>query len=544
MIDELHAFAGDDRGWHLLAVMERITRLAGREIQRIGLSATVGNPEGLLGWLAGHCEGQRELVIIRPPANAPAPEIQIDFVGSIENAAVVIAALYGGQKRLVFCDSRNRVEQLALHLRAAGVETYVSHSSLSADERKRAELAFAEGGSCVIVATSTLELGIDVGDLDRVIQIDSPSTVASFLQRIGRTGRRAGSSRNCLFLALTEESLRQSVALVRLWQTGYVEPVQPPPQPVHLFTQQLIALLLQERTLPKHDWRTWIGRLPPFREIPEDSLASIIQHLVAEGYIFEDQDMWMIGPLAESELGRRHFSDLVSVFTSPPLFEVWNGRQHVGNVEETALQRDEGQSAIISLGGRAWKVTDINWKKRRLEVAPEPGAAKTRWMGAARSLRFELCQMIKTVLAEETTYSFLSKRARASLEQARNEYAWIKLKAPLLRIRDDKVVEWWTFAGRNVNLWICDVAREQLHLHASADDLRVRIEASMDRTEELIRLLQTRPSAAPTGESFVAKFSDILPEVERSVLIQSRAYRTEDLDKFISGLTSSLSAAS
>jgi ATP-dependent Lhr-like helicase len=536
VIDELHAFAGDDRGWHLLSVLERITRLAGREIQRIGLSATVGNPDGLLTWFAGHCEGRRELVQILPTANSTQPEVQVDFVGSVENAARVIASLHVGQKRLVFCDSRNRVEQLALELRSAGIETYVSHSSLSADERRRAELAFAEGGSCVIVATSTLELGIDVGDLDRVIQIDAPATVASFLQRIGRTGRRPGTSRNCLFLALTGESLRQSIALVRLWQTGYVEPVQPPPKPVHLLAQQLIALILQERMLGKLDWRLWIGRLPAFSEIPELELAAILQHLISAGYIHEDQDMWMIGPQAESELGRRHFSELVSVFTSPPLFEVWNARQHVGNVEETALHHDPDQPAVISLGGRAWRVTEIDWRKRRLEVVPEPGTARTRWVGSARATRYELCQMIRTVLREDVAYDFLSRRAGNGLEEARDEFDWVRMNEPLLRPRESGAVEWWTFAGRNVNQWICDVARDRFEIHASADDLKVKLETSVERVLELIALLRTAPTATPTGESFVAKFSDLLPDAERESLVLCRAYRRPDLDKFVGSL--------
>ena len=99
--------------------------------------------------------------------------------------------LHEGEKRLVFCDSRSRVEQLALLLREQGVETFVSHSSLGLDDRRQAEQAFAQRQNCVIVATSSLELGLDVGDLDRVIQIDAPPTVSSFLQRMGRTGRRA-----------------------------------------------------------------------------------------------------------------------------------------------------------------------------------------------------------------------------------------------------------------------------------------------------------------------------------------------------------------
>ena len=129
---------------------------------------------------------------------------KLDYVGSLENAAKVIAALHRGEKRLVFCESRRQVEKLGESLRAKGVTTFLSHASLSVAERRRSEEAFAEARDCVIVSTSTLELGIDVGDLDRVIQIDVPGTVASFLQRLGRTGRRARSTRNCLFLTLDE----------------------------------------------------------------------------------------------------------------------------------------------------------------------------------------------------------------------------------------------------------------------------------------------------------------------------------------------------
>src|SRR6185503_11333354 len=134
------------------------------------------------------------------------------------NAATVIAALHRGEKRLVFCDSGARVEQLAAELRMRRVETFVSHSSLGLDERRQAERAFAQGRDCVIVATSALELGIDVGDLDRVIQIDAPGAVSSFLQRMGRTGRRTGMARNCLFLATTETSLLIAIAIVSLWK--------------------------------------------------------------------------------------------------------------------------------------------------------------------------------------------------------------------------------------------------------------------------------------------------------------------------------------
>jgi ATP-dependent Lhr-like helicase len=115
-----------------------------------------------------------------------------------------------------------------------GVATFVSHSSLGLDERRQAERAFAGGRDCVIVATSALELGIDVGDLDRVIQIDAPPTVSSFLQRMCRTGRRHGTTRNCLLLATSDEGLLRAAGLIELWRSGFVEPAIPSPSPLHI----------------------------------------------------------------------------------------------------------------------------------------------------------------------------------------------------------------------------------------------------------------------------------------------------------------------
>ena len=219
IVDEVHAFAAADRGWHVLAVLERLTRIAGRELQRIGLSATVGNPERLLAWMTATCHAPAS--VIDPPAAAIAePDVTLDYVGSLDNAATVISRLHAGEKRLVFVDSRRRAEELAAGLHTRDIATFVSHGSLGREERHRAETAFAEADNCVIVATSTLELGIDVGDLDRVIQIDSPATVAGFLQRIGRTGRRPGTSRNALFLATGKDALLQSAGVLRLWADG------------------------------------------------------------------------------------------------------------------------------------------------------------------------------------------------------------------------------------------------------------------------------------------------------------------------------------
>jgi ATP-dependent Lhr-like helicase len=308
-------------------------------------------------------------------------DVQLDYVGSLQNAAVVISRLHRGEKRLVFCDSRARVEELGNELRRLGISTFLSHSSLSAEERRSAERAFAEAQDCVIVTTSTLELGIDVGDLDRVIQIDAPYSVASFLQRLGCTGRRQGSVRNCLFLATNDASLLRSGALLALWGAGFVEPVVPPVRPLHLFVQQLMALALQESGIGIRDWRRWIARLPPFSDIPDSDVDILIHHLLEENILFFDGARVSFGDQGEALHGRRHFLDLVSVFTSPPLFTIFHGRTELGTVHQIAFLHHRSEApAILLLGGRSWTVTSLEWPKRLAYVVPGEERGKSRWL--------------------------------------------------------------------------------------------------------------------------------------------------------------------
>ena len=155
--------------------------------------------------------------------------------------------------------------------------------------RHQAEDAFANRDDCVIVATSVLELWIDVGGLDRVIQIDSPPTVSSFLQRMGRTGRRSDSTRNCLFLATRDETLLQAAGIIDLWESGFVEPTQPPVEPYHVLAQQLMALVLQEGGIGRRTWFEWVGKVPAFSKMPVEQVESVVQWMLDHEMLWEDR---------------------------------------------------------------------------------------------------------------------------------------------------------------------------------------------------------------------------------------------------------------
>jgi ATP-dependent Lhr-like helicase len=492
VVDEVHAFAGDDRGWHLLAVLERLTHLIGRPVQRVGLSATVGNPSRLLTWLQGSGAGTRsasvvapDLPVLVPGQSAPAVppgEIELDYVGSLPNAAKIIAGLHAGEKRLIFCESLQAVEELGSLLRGKGITTFLSHASLSADERRRSEEAFAEARDCVIVSTSTLELGIDVGDLDRVIQIDTPATVASFLQRLGRTGRRPGSTRNCLFLTRDGDALLEAAALLLLWGRGWVEPVIAPSEPRHIAAQQILALCLQERRAGDQTWSQWWNGLAPF----DRSADPILRHLIDQGYLDSDGGMVFIGPEAERRFGHRHFMTMTAVFTGAPEFTVLVGREELGRVDPALLTEEVQGDRRLLLNGRSWRVTYIDWRRRRCFVEPADGGGKARWTtGGWSGLGFELTRAMRQVLLGADPPVKLTRRAVDRLAQMREDECSLVHPGGSVILRDHRGddLRWWTWAGFRANATLAATLTEVVDPIQRFDDRHIRLRENVTPTE-------------------------------------------------------------
>ncbi|WP_262103919.1 DEAD/DEAH box helicase [Arthrobacter sp. Marseille-P9274] len=524
VIDEVHAFAGDDRGWHLLAVLERIQRLADKPLQRIGLSATLGNPDSILRWLQGSGvdNGRPSRVIVEDPiASALMPEIVLDYVGTLDNAAEVISRLHRGEKRLAFCSSRSDAEELAYALRQRNVTTFVSHASLSADERRISESAFAESRDCVIVSTSTMELGIDVGDLDRVIQIDSTWTVSSFLQRLGRTGRRTGTTRNTLFLTTTHESLLRAAAILHLWSQGFVEPVLPPPSPNHIAAQQLLALALQESQVGANRWAQWWGSLPVMEQATE-----ILEYLRSAGYLETDGGMLFIGPEAEKKFGRRHFMDVLSAFTAAPELRVIAGQREIGSVSPLTLaQRNtNGEGLKLLLSGRSWCVEAVEWDKHIVRVSELKEKGRSKWESDPVPQSFELMQAMRKVLLGATPDIQLSKRAVQHLAEIRDEGSNSVDEAGIVVERGDKEQRVWTWAGLKANLTILAALNIE---DCKADNSKIRLPSWVPLDQ--VRAASSRvhdafPAIAPDAVEGL-KFSAALP---LDLAVRTLSIRTKD----------------
>lgn len=526
IVDELHAFARDDRGWHLLSVLARVTRLAGRELQRIGLSATVGNPKELLQWLVSGstCPAQ----VVQPPdAATKESQVQLDFVGSLQNAAIVISRMHRGEKRLVFVDSRARAEELGTELRQLETKTFVTHSSLSRDQRKLAERAFASEADCVIVATSVLELGVDVGDLDRVIQIDAPSTVASFLQRMGRTGRRDDTERNCLFLATHDFALLQAAALLRMWSEGFVEKVIPPPIPYHVFVQQILTLVLQNSDFTPSDWPAWIGKVPAFAELEDGRADAIIAFALKQDLLGQDGGRLHLGAEAERRLGHRHFSELLSVVTSQPLFQVRYGRLEIGFVHPLSFATSKDSPVILALGGRGWQLLHLDWAKKIAHVEPAEESGRSRWLGSSVPLSPALCATVRGLLQSSEQDPAWSRRAVERVAKLREDLSPYCGDGSVIA-RRGLSLEWWTFAGLAANQTLVQYLKPHIESPPRADNLWITLpsDASINRLSQTIKGLRG-VEAPPEWElqqpaTDLLKFADLLPPQLLQDLIMAR----------------------
>lgn len=523
VIDEVHAFADDDRGAHLSAVLERLQRICGRDIQRIGLSATVGNPDEILRWVQG--SSRRAGRVVDPPRSLGAPELKLDYVGHLANAAHVIKLLHPGRKRLVFADSRRTVEDLGKLLLQAGVTAYVAHGSLAASARRDAEQAFEQGRDCVIVATSALELGIDVGDLDHVLQIDSPRSVASFLQRMGRTGRRAGTVPNCTFLTTSPAATVQAAALLQLHAHGYVEPVEPSRRAAHILAHQFLALAVQDEGIPAADLWPWLSGAAAFAELSPDEREHLLTTMLARGILADQGGRLWLGPRGEQLYARRNFHELYAVFSTPRLITVLHDNQELGNIDARFLQGlgEEKGPATFTLGGRPWQVLSIQWSRGTCYVRPAEDAGRTRWSGTPQYLDHALCQSIREVLVADTVVPTWSARAQKVIAEQRQMHLFLR-DSPQPFVRDSVGLTWWTFAGGRANLLLARMLESELGGSVIARDSSLTMKAEAAASEFSVRqhlehlAEHERPNMADArhhtnpSASRLSKFEPCLPQ--------------------------------
>ena len=362
-----------------------------------------------------------------------------------------MSRLYRGDKRLVFCDSRSKVEDTGEPAATAGGQDLRVAFIAERRDRRAAEAAFAEERDCVIVATSTLELGIDVGrprsrDPDRC-----PVNGVVAASAHGPDGTPPGMPRNCTFLATDDEALLTAAALCRLLAEGYTEPIDAPAEPWHIVAQQAMALLLERRDLARNDLTREVQQM--FPELPEQGIKAVLDEMLELDILWEDEGLLWFGERGEREFGGRNFLDLVSSFTTPPLLSVQFGATELGFVDPVSVSDSaDGEPAVLSLGGRGWRVQSVDLRGRTVWVEPAADTGRSQWLGSSRALSAHVTGAMKKVLVDgKTGHASLSRRATVRLQELRTEFAFLEPEGTSLVRATDGSQVWWTFAGSRAN---------------------------------------------------------------------------------------------
>ncbi len=459
VIDELHSLMRAQRGGQTMCLIERLSRLSGSSPRRIGLSATIGDPEKAGEFLAMG-SGRRTFIpqIAAPPVKwrismehfYVAPENNPSDGGFADEAAQnfeppadiapdgadpgykYIFEHTRGKKCLVFVNSREECEAVTSALRRYCEKNnepdrfLIHHGNLSASYRETAEDAMKDDSRCdTTVTTATLELGIDIGRLERAFQLDAPFTVSSFLQRMGRTGRR-GMPPEMRFVMREDEpemramlpdtvpwKLLQGITLVQLYrEEHWVEPPSGAGYPYSLLYHQTMSTLVSCGELTPQELARRILTLGYFKKISTEDYKTLLLHLIDIGHIERtDEGGLIVGIKGERTVNSFKF---FAVFQENEEFTVRNESQELGTV---VLPPPAGEK--LAIAGRVWTVLDVDRKRHLVYVEPVKGQVPAYFGQCPGAVDTRVLERMKQTLCEDEMYPYLMKNAAVRLEKAR-----------------------------------------------------------------------------------------------------------------------------
>ena len=458
VIDEVHSLLRGDRGGQTLCLIERLSRIAGVNPRRIGLSATIGDPEGTGEFLS--LGTGRKTIIPKIDAKGSkwrlsmehfyvkdaqaAEDKQIpDALPVLEektddapaNADPGIGYIFEhtrGKKCLVFVNSREECEMVTTTLRHYCELNHepdrflVHHGNLSASYRETAEGIMKDDSQYMTtVTTATLELGIDIGRLERACQIDAPWTVSSFLQRMGRTGRRELPPEMWFVIREDEPEVRamlpttipwkllQGIALVQLYlEERWVEPPRLDRLPFSLLYHQTMSTLASCGELSPRALADRVLRLHYFHRITQEDYRVLLRHLVATDHIQQtEQGGLIVGLAGERVINSFKF---YGVFQESEEYTVRSESQELGTIVSPPPVGEK-----LAIAGHVWQVLDVDHKRRLIYCRQVKGSVPAYFGQCPGDLHTKILTRMRRVLQEDRQYPYLMKNAVARLEQAR-----------------------------------------------------------------------------------------------------------------------------
>ena len=436
VIDEVHAFMASDRGRQVLCQLARLERLLNVQPRRVGLSATLGDYAAAEEWLRGGTDRTVTTIDDRSTMRRLKLALEHYQITNEDDEPPFMQQLFNltrQRKCLVFANSRSNVEDIGAGLRDIAErermpDTYfVHHGSISKDYRLDAEEAMRdENRPACTVATVTLELGIDLGQLERVVQVGASSSVSSFVQRLGRTGRR-GEPGEMFFFTLDEPKkptdhplehipwgLLLCVAQIQLYlEERWVEPVVEPQYPYSLLYHQTMSVLMQHGDMTPSELAQRVLSLPPFVRVGPESYKTLLRHMLeTEQLQWTEQQRLLIGLEGESVVNDWRF---LATFQDTAEYDVMCDAEHVGS-----LASAPPIDTVIRLAGRTWRVDGVDERQRTVIVSRTRGKAKTAWAGEGGGIHDRVVHRVWQALGEDVVYPYLQERARERLREARD----------------------------------------------------------------------------------------------------------------------------
>lgn len=479
IIDEAHNFAAGDRGSHLLCLLARLESALPRPPQRIAVTATIGNRKEMLRWFSANKGRPEEEIRVQGEIRKDRDFTIHFFSASTEDdgptasvqAARILFNLLPGKRSIVFAKSRSQSEELARIISNWNNETFnrnavqvrTHHSAVSKYFREEAESRIkqkGESGLNAIISTSTLELGIDVGELHQVIQMGGLSSSSAFLQRVGRTGRREGKPQVFTGICSELDDLLLLTASVNLGLRGESEAILFPHKSYHILAHQLICLCLQNNGIsPEKAWSILNGT-SCLQDITKTDFQVLVLYMIQESYLRDADGDLVIGEKGEEKFLGSNWRRLFAVFETGPMYDIYEGKNHVGTLDQSFVQSLQDPFYFI-LGGIEWKAEKIIEKTRTIIAHRTKGAVAPRWESfGGMDVPFETArEMGRIMKGGDELPSFLNANAKTWVEAERVNYQklpWSETQWPV-QISDTEEVDIWTFAGDRINRTLAKV---------------------------------------------------------------------------------------
>lgn len=552
VIDEIHSFIGSDRGTQLKSILSRLQKVNSKSFSIVGLSATIGD----------YAEAKRftgyELktkVLLDRTAKEIIALFRYFKNKNEELPLELLKDLYietKDNKVLIFPNSRGRAEEVAVKLkkisdRVKGHGNYFSHhSSVDKEVREYVEY-FAKNNSrqnFCISCTSTLELGIDIGTVDEVVQIDATHSIASLIQRVGRSGRKEGESSNLFLYATNKWSLLQSVACWLLYKESFIEPPQKNEKPYDILTHQALSITKGYSGIKLSDLTNQLKENAAFKHIEVSEIEAILNHLIEIDFLEKIHNELIIGIEGEKVVNSR---DFYSVFKTEENFKVVSAGNTIGAIPFSPQIIED---ANILLAAKIWKIKFIDHKAKKIEVTPAKDGKKPMFFGGGAVVHQKIREKMFEVLYADTEYDFLDQPSTDEINAMRKDFSVFNIQnletdRPLLIA--DKHIQLFTFTGTRTNRTIqlflniagiknqLDDSSSSFEIEVSEQELRSKFNSLFFPLSEIdnhiLNLLQTNPALLD-----FSKWGNYLPEYYKVKLLKDKYFDFEQAEQLLSAM--------